>query len=104
VINLELEFEVEKLLPFEFFLTADYDRCYQLIKENQLLKKLSIKNFWTIYIVMEILLSKGEQIAVMMVEKLVSQFKSRSLSTVVEQILDKCRVSQHNLQLLAVRA
>ncbi len=52
----------------------------------------------------EILLSKGEEIAMLMVEKLVSQFKSDSLGTVVEQILDKCRVGQQNLQLLAVRA
>ena len=53
---------------------------------------------------MEIILSKGEEIVMLMVEKLVSQFKSENLGNIVNQILDKCRVTQQNLKLLAVRA
>jgi hypothetical protein len=48
-------------------LIPDYEKCFQLVKEKTLDKSLTIKNFWAIYIIMEILLSKGEDVAVLMI-------------------------------------
>lgn len=39
--------------------------------ENGLVEKMEITNFWAVYMVVEILIGEGEEVALVMIEKLI---------------------------------
>lgn len=65
-----IEFQLSKIIPFDTFLIEDETEAFE--KSRKRIKgELNVRNFWLIYIIIEMMFGKGSNICQMFMEELV---------------------------------